>query len=153
MCYQESKNQRYFIKNKSKGFSNNQPLIKDKKFSEIREKQNEKYNADYQNRSKNLSNNEINTTVEYEAGKFANNFVNMPSSYLIGDKQNYTSNDRYQHPQNNFQPQNHSKNLTFGYVRNNGLKIKEGNSYIESSFINICDTKKPLQLNKVSNQI
>ncbi len=35
----------------------NQPLIKDKKFSEVREKENDKYNLDYQNKSKNLSNN------------------------------------------------------------------------------------------------
>lgn len=56
----------------------------------------------------------------------------------MADKQNYTSNDRYQTTQNNFQQQqNHSKNLTFGYVRNNGLKIKEG-SYIENNLINIC---------------
>jgi hypothetical protein len=43
----------------------NQPLIKDKKFSETREKENDKYNLDYQNKSKNLSNNDINTTVEF----------------------------------------------------------------------------------------
>ena len=41
----------------------NQPLIKDKKMSEIREKENDKYNNDYHNKSKNLSNNDINTTV------------------------------------------------------------------------------------------
>ena len=43
--------------------------------------------------------------------------------------------------------------MTFGYVRNNGLKIKEGNSYIEpSNFINICDTKKT-QPNKPYSQL
>ena len=32
MCYEENKG-RYFVKNKPKAFQNNQPLIKDKKFS------------------------------------------------------------------------------------------------------------------------
>lgn len=106
----------------------NQPLIKDKKMSEIREKENDKYNHDYHNKSKNLSNNDINTTVQYEAGKFTNNYVNVTNAYLISDKQNYTTNDRYQMGQNNFQQQqNQSKNLTFGYVRKNGLMIREGN--------------------------
>lgn len=38
-------------------------------------------------------------------------------------------------------------------MRNNGLKVKEGNSYIEpSNFNNICDTKKT-QPNKPYSQL
>ncbi len=151
MCFEETKH-RYFVKNKS-GLQHNQPLIKDKKFSEIRDKENQKYNVDYHNKSKNIVNQEINTTVEYETGKFTNNFVNLPNTYLIADKQNYVSNDRYQSNQANLQT-NHAKPLTFGYVRNNGLKVKEGGSYFEgSNFMNGCQTKKFTQPNKNYSQI
>jgi hypothetical protein len=49
---------------------------------------------------------------------------------MLAEKQNYYANDRnggYQHNPTTV-PQNYTKNLTFGYVRSTGLKVKEGNN-------------------------
>jgi hypothetical protein len=123
----------------------NPPLIKDKRhFVEAREKENEKYNPDYNIKPRSYYTNDFSCTAEFENTKIVNNYANIPYSHTAIPKDRYSG---YAHHNNN--PTQTTKTLTFANVKSNGLKNKEALHSEQSSFLGMKEhNKRPLHVAK-----